>query len=491
MKKYIIIIIICFALIGGIVYYVITNNTQEDTNATEYLAQADDYYNDKQYSKALEQYKLAINTDPSNIESYLKAAEIYFLKSKIDDAIELLLNGENTVTNPDMLHYKLGQLFLEKDDKQVALEYFEQANKENPNNWENSIELVKLYSYYPDKIEQSIKTLEKIETEDNEGYRWTNYYFALLSYSETDKALEYLNDSTNISDSEVKDRINNLIEILNKTKSDPEDIVQNNTLIAYEMIRSELYPYAITLLGSVISENDEYYAAYMYLGICYLNMNDLDKAAENLTTATNTDSDQIQPWIFLAQVYTKQSNQKLAIDTFEEALNINREDETVRYDYAKTLEIFGLYMQAKTQYNELIELNTSNQVQYKIDLSLIHIDYLEEYEEGLNLIKEVVENWNSSLSVNSNLKAEALDVLGWAYENNDEKDNALKYLKQSLEINPYNASAYYHLGYVYSEIDNYVEANSNFERAIDLDLEGDISSKASIELEYLTNENTD
>lgn len=493
MKKYIIIILVSFILISVTVYYFASRTTQEEISVSDYIAQADEYFQNKQYSKALEQYKLAINSAPSNTEAYLKASEIYLLKSKQDEALELLRNSENSVTNPDMVHHKIGEILFDNSDLQGALQYFEKAYDENPNNWENTIDLVKIYSYHSDKIDQSIEALNKIDTDDNEGYRWKNYYLALLSYTDIEKSISYLEESSNIDESEIKQRINSLLEVVKKIQSDPEDIVQNDTLLAYEMIKAELYQYAIPLLEKVISENDEYYASYMYLGICYINMDDLDKASENLQKATSTDSDQVQPWIFLAQVYIKQNNQKQTIDTYEEALNIDKENENVRYDYARTLVNFGLFGQAKVEYKKLLDLDldAANKITYKIELALINLDHLEDYEEGLNLIKEVVEDREGYQAAESMLKAQALDTLGWAFEKNNEKDEALKYLKQSNETYPYNASTYYHLGSIYAEIENYTEAYLNLERAIDLDLEGVISSKASSELENLTNENKD
>ncbi|MFC1780315.1 tetratricopeptide repeat protein [Patescibacteria group bacterium] len=488
MKKYIIIVVISFLLIGSIVYYFATRSTGSDSSATDFISKASEYLEDKQYSKALEQYKLAINADPSNTQAYLKAADIYILKSENDSAIELLKNGESTVANADLLHHKIGELLVENNDIEGALEYFEKANSGNPNNWQNTVDLVKVYSYYSDKKESSLDILRKISTDDKDGYGWKNYYLALLSTDEIDKAISYLEDASNNTSPEVKTTVDNFLEVAKRLKSDSEDVVQNNTLLAYEMIRAELYPYAIPLLETVISENDEYYAAHMYMGICYLNMNDLDKAQEKLATATTVDPDQIQTWVFLAQVYTMQNNQKDSIEAFEEALNLNKTNEEVRLDYAKTLINFGLYRQAKLEYQELIDLNTESISDYKVEIALIDLDHLEEYSEGLDMIKEVVEDWEGFQTADDSLQARALDTLGWAFQKNEQKDEALKYLKQALEIDPYLASAYYHLGIIYAEIKDFAEASINFERAIDLDLFGDIGVKATIELENLDNE---
>ncbi|MBN2016015.1 tetratricopeptide repeat protein [Candidatus Dojkabacteria bacterium] len=491
MKKFILVFIISFLLIGGVIYYLATKDKGSEVPASYYIEEAEKLLKDRYYSEALEQYKLAINADPSNTDSYISAAEIYVLKSKDQEAVELLKNGETIVANPDKVHHKIGKVLFDNNDLTGALEYLEKAHEENPQNWQCTIDLTKLYSYFPDKKDSMLEALNKINKDDNQGYGWRNYYLAILSYDDSSKTIEYLEEVSQITEGELKTKITNFLEVAKKVQSDPDDIVQNSTLIAYEIISAELYQTAIPLLEKIISENDEYYAAYMYMGICYIHMNDLDKAREQLEKANNVDPEQIQPLVFLAQVFTRQNNQKDAIDTFEKALNIEKDSEEVRLDYARTLFSFELYTQASLEYKELIDLNTDNLFLYKIELAKIEIDHLENPQEGLTIIKEVVEDWEGFQSADKSTKAQALDTLGWAFSKNGEKDNAIKYLKQSLESDPAFASAYYHLGIIYAEIGNYSEAKVNFERAIDLDLEGMISSKASSELEKLSNENQD
>lgn len=486
MKKYILIIAVCLIVICGLAYYFVTRDKGEDETVLDYIARAEEYLEDKQYSNALEQYKLAINTDPSNTEAYIEASEIYILKSKYDEAFQLLQNGETSAQNPDKIHHKIGEILTEQEDLEGALTYFEQANVKNPSNWENAIDLVKNYAFYQDKKDAAIKILNDINIGEGEGYVYKYYYLALLSYDNIGSALTYLDKANSQASGDIKDSIDHYLEVARKVQADPEDLVQNNTLLAYELMRSELYPTAISPLETVISENDEYYAAFMYLGICHKHMNNLDKARENLEKATTIEPNELQPHIFLAQVYTLQNNQQLAIETYEAVLNLEKDSEEVRYDLAQTLVNFELYRQAGLEYQELLDLNTQNIIKYKVELAYLKLDHLDEFEEALTIAKEVVEDWETFQSIESTLQARALDVLGWAYEKNGQKDEAQKYLNRALEGDPYLASAYYHLGVIYAEIESFSEAQLNLERAIDLDLEGEISTKASSELEKLS-----
>jgi tetratricopeptide (TPR) repeat protein len=490
MKKYAVIIILCFIIVGASVYYFSTKQDSDEEIASDHITKAEEYLVDKQYSNALEQYKLAINSDPTNTDAYLEAAEIYELKSKDSDAIELLKNGESVVNDPDKLQHKIGQLLLKSKDLENAIKYLEKANSSNSNNWENSIDLVKAYSYYEGKQEKSISILEKTNVDEGEGQVLRNYYLALLNIEDVDKSIDYLSDLTNISDTQLKEQIENFTKILNRIKEDPDEVIQNDTYVAYELIRAELYPYALTLLENVISENDEYYAAYMYQGICQIKMEEYEEAAKSLSLATSVDPDQLQPWVFLAQAYVYQNNPNEAIKAYEEALNIDKNDEEVRLDYARSLVKFELFQQARHQFQELIKLDTEDKFEYMIELANIDLDQLEDYEEGLSLTKDVIENWEGFQSSQTSFRARALDTLGWAFQKNEQKDEALKYLRQALETDQYLASAYYHIGVIYADIENLADATANLERAIDLDTEGNVSASATQVIENLKNESS-
>ena len=89
-RKILVIFVIPIIVISGIVYLLSSKNNEEVFDVIEYLEKGEEYLEERYYSKALEQFKLAINGDPSNVEAYLKASEIYKIKGKNDKALEIL-----------------------------------------------------------------------------------------------------------------------------------------------------------------------------------------------------------------------------------------------------------------------------------------------------------------------------------------------------------------------------------------------------------------
>ncbi|MDD3648449.1 MAG: tetratricopeptide repeat protein [Candidatus Dojkabacteria bacterium] len=485
MKKLIIVVIILAIAAGGL-YYLSTLRKNEEPYSEGYLDKAQELMNDKYYSKALEQYKLAIEADPSDTDAYTGAAEIYLLKGQYSSAIDLLEGAENVVENAAEIYYLRGNVLMGSGNVADAIGNYENANKKNKEYWENTIALVKAYGMVENKSEESVKVLEETSNEDSKG--WRNFYLALFSYPDSGDMISFLNEVSKSESDDVKARKENLLKVAQKVQSDPEDTLQNNTLIAYEYINADLYQSAIPILNSIISENDEYYASYLYLGVCYQKLDNQDKAIENYEKSTDVDPKQLDSWVFLAQAYAVKNDQKNAVDAYQEALSVDKENESVRLDYARALAGFGLYSQAAREYEELIDLNSKEVMKYKIELAELTSEKLNDPKSALKLSKEVVDDWEGFQISDVSFQARALDAIGWAFKLDEQKDEATKYLKRALEADPYQADIYYHLGVIYSEIENFIDAQEYFERAIDLDLEGEISAKASNELDKMINE---
>ncbi|MBU0975828.1 MAG: tetratricopeptide repeat protein [Patescibacteria group bacterium] len=485
MKKFVV-VFLCVAIAAGVAYYLSNQKQDDGPFAQGYIDKAEEFLEGRYYSKALEQYKMAIDADPSNTDAYVGAAEIYEIKGQYEPAIELLDGIERKVTRPDEIYYIRGKILFDAGDYTAAVKSFKDGYENNSKNWQNVLALVRTNAYMQNKEEDSIDVLKELSNDDSEG--WRNYYLTLFSYPDSGEMMSYLNESSSNESAELKSMKDSLMKVVQKVQSDSEDVLQNNTLVAYEYLNADLYQPAIPLLELVIAENDEYYASYLYLGVCYQKLGNIDKALENYEKATTVDAKQLQPWVFLAQAYTEKNDQKNADEAYQEALTLDKTNESVRLDYARALVDFGLYSQAAREYGELIDLNTNKSMDYKIELSELNSGSLNDFETALKLAKEVVEDWEGFQTSEDEFQVRALDALGWAFKQNEQKDEATKYLKRALEADPYQADIYLHLGVIYAEIENFVDAQEYLERAIDLDLVGEISAKASNELDKMINE---
>ena len=476
---------------GGLYIYFSRQKSPENDSDQMFIEKAEEYLEEMQYSYALEQYKSAINADPTNTDTYIAAAKIYILKSNDNEALTLLQNGESVVVEPDKVFHMMGQIFFNNGELQKAITTYEKAYKKNKKNYENAIDLALAYTTNPEKIDEAKSILSKIDSTQGELYAKKHYYLALLSYEDIDSVIENIEKADSEADEELKGILASFLDTAKKVKKDAKNAVQNNTLIAFELLRAKMYNLAIPLLDTAISQNDEYYAAYMYRGICHMNTGDIDKAQEDLEKAVTIDPIEVEPWLFLAQVYTLQNNQKDAVESFEEALTIDSKNEQGRYDLALTLIHFGQYRQARLEYKKLLEMESTQDLTYRIELAYIDLDQLDELTEGLETAKQALEHYEQQLTTDKESLAEVEDLLGWAHLINGQNDAALSTLEKAINTYPYLASTYFHLGMLYKEVDSRADAQTHFERAIDLDTEGDISIKAKNELDKLQDRDTE
>ena len=488
MKKFLFVFVIAVIAIGAIAVYLLKSSEKKVSGPSEYFLAGEEFYEEYEYSKAIEQYKLAINSDPAFTDAYIKAAEIYLLKSKDEDAVSILENGIGSALEVDKIYYFLGKIYFDNKTFEKALEYFESSRDKNADNIDNAVYLAKSYGYVSSKIDKDESVIEQVNAGDDETEVKKNFYLALLNTDDVVSSkglLEQIRAKSNSTD--MADEVNDLYSTFEEISSDSSKDVYNKTLWAYELIKYEFFPQAIVLLDEATTANDEYAAAFMYKGLSYLGMNELDKALENLQKATVIDEYDTESIVLLAHTYELKKDQKSAIDTFQIALSMNSEDEVLRYEYIKLLLGFELYSQTEAEYNQLIGLANDNLIQYKIELAEIFLNHLKKYEEGLNLALEAVNDESLDNSLNE-IKSQVYDSLGWANHLNDKQTEAMKYIDMAIEISPNLSSAYYHKGMVYKTLESASDAISAFEKAIDLDLYGEVGAKASLEIESF-NEN--
>ncbi len=485
-KKIISLVLIIIVSIAGAIYYFKKQNEPVQVSADEYLQEAEKLLAEKKYSSALEQYKIAINTEPSNTEAYLKAAEILDMKKKYEEAVEILNNGLATASQIDELQYQIGSILLKTGDRKNAQKAFEAGFNANESNYKNAVSLVKVYSYNANNLEDAKKILERVETNEDEGIVQKNYYLALLSYENIDDGMSYAEKALEANKDGLDGDLKSLKDTYEKVKKASKDIMLTNTYVSYEIIKGELYGFAMPLLEKVIKENDEYYAAYMYKGICQREMGKVKEAIDSFSTATEVDPRQVKPWVYLAEVYAKDNNQQDAIEAYEEALTLDRKSEEVRYSYAQTLKHFQLYNQARLEYKELIEQKKSERkVDYKIELAFLDINYLEEYEEPIELLTEILSDKERFAKQEEEVQAQIYDGLGWAYYKQGKGKVALSKLNKAQDVYEYLPQNHYHLGVLYDDIKNYSKAKESLKRAIDLDTEGTVSQEANNVLEHM------
>ena len=118
-----------------------------DINAEYYFLLGNIYTELNSDKKALDAYKKAYGIDPEEIDFLLALSDAYFNLKQIDTAIHLLHEFTKDNAGNALVYYRLSACYFVKDDKERALEEFENGLKINPKTY------MEVILYFPDALE--------------------------------------------------------------------------------------------------------------------------------------------------------------------------------------------------------------------------------------------------------------------------------------------------------------------------------------------------
>lgn len=437
------------------------------------------------YSKAVEQYRIAINDDPSLTDAYIETAQIYTIKRDYESAIEILTSGEEFAQNRARIFEEKGIVYLAQDDLGAAEEAFTVAYEQDGDNITNAFYLVETMVRKSD-FSGAVEILKALETDDQYYKSKQLLYLGLFSFDEINTAIDYIDKGLESPHPDWKEGLESLKVTFADIKERNGDQVYTNTLIAYELMKFGFHETAIPILDQTVKLNDEHWAAFMYLGISSLEVEDYDTARDSLSLAVGINPTNADLYHLYGYALTKLRFQNDAIEAFEKAIQLSDgENEVILHDYARALEEFGLLNQSIVEYKELIALNTSRQHEYRIELGYLYLNEQRNFIEAEKIARILIEQWEGFENASDSIKAQTYDIVGWALEQQENRDEARQYLEQAVTLDASLASAHYHLGQLFVRIEQFTRARESFDRAIDVDLEGEITVGAKAELENI------
>jgi tetratricopeptide (TPR) repeat protein len=294
-------------------------------------------------TRAIEEYKLAIQNDPSS--EYLNAglAELYARTNRIRDAVTEAQNILKRDPNNVEARKLLGRIYLRSlGDMQagtqsnevlkLAIEQYEAITKLDPKSVDNYLLLGRLYILHKDllKAENAFKTALKMQPSSEEAI--TNLAYLYNEEGSTQKAVELLNAT-----------------------ADQAKSAKVYAMMGYTYEQQKDYKKAIDAYRKASEVDPENLDAQRGLAQNLLNSGDMDAALKQYQAVVKEDPQDAQALLRIAEIHRRNGRFDDALATLKQAEGLVQDSIELNYSYALIYANQGKYDEAVAQLQGLLQ----------------------------------------------------------------------------------------------------------------------------------------
>jgi tetratricopeptide (TPR) repeat protein len=231
---------------------------------------------------------------------------------------------------------------------------------------------------------------------------------------------------------------------------------------AFEYMKQENYPEAISLLEKAIKADSSYVDAYLALRQVYLIVGDTNKALDickkGLMCFSDPESNRKMAK-GIASLYAKIGEPEKAEQLFKKIIKENPKDANSYDLYASYLESAGRYDEALENYKKAYKLDPSDSgVAFRLGNTYFQ---LKRYREAVEFLKKAKEAFSDDIEIIKKL-AEAYIELG-------EYRKAIGEYKSIIKIIPRHVSSRIQIGNAYAKLGLYQEAENYYKDALKME----------------------
>jgi tetratricopeptide (TPR) repeat protein len=295
-------------------------------------------------SKAVDEYKAALQADPASPYLASALAELYARTGNIREA---LVEAQDVINrDPDNLDARrlLGRIYLrsigdlqggtQSDTETIlhlAIEQYEQIIRLDPSSIEDHLLLGRLYRLNNEtgKAETEFRTAVKLQPSSEDAVTT----LALLYNEEGDpgRALEILQS---VPEADRSPRV--------------------DAVLGYTFEQKKDYPHAIEAYRKAVDQDKDNLDAIRGLAQNLLNDNQTDAALEQYKTIAAADPQDVQTLMHISEIYRRDGQFEKALDTLTKAQAVAPDSMEVEYNRAVIEESLGKYDEASHQLEELL-----------------------------------------------------------------------------------------------------------------------------------------
>jgi tetratricopeptide (TPR) repeat protein len=350
-------------------------------------------------NKAIEEYRLAIDADPTSEYLTSALAELYAKTGRIRDAVleaqDILKRDPNNLE----AHKLLGRIYLRslgdvqagqgsQNVLKLAIDQYEQIIKIEPDNVDDHLLLGRLYRLNNDlqKAESEFKTAVKLEPDSEEAVTTLAYLYN--EEGDTARAGEVL---SSIPDAARSAKL--------------------YSALGYTYEQQKQYKNSIAAYRKAIELDHDNLDAIRGLAQNLMNDGQTDAALEQYKVIVDASPEDAQTYLRMSEIYRKSGKFDLALESLKKAGTMVQDSVEVPYNMA------AVY-QAQGRYDEAIQVLQ-------------------------DLLKKTEKTDNSYTQAEKNNRSVFLERLGTIYRDNKNDTQAIETFKKMLPLGDENAERGY------------------------------------------------
>jgi tetratricopeptide (TPR) repeat protein len=303
-------------------------------------------------NKAIEEYRAAIDADPTSAYLTSGLAELYAKTGRIRDAV---VEAQDIIKkNPNNLEARrlLGRIYLRSlGDMQagsgsesvlkLAIEQYEQIIRLQPDSMDDHLLLGRLYRLNNDlqKAESEFKTAVKLQPDSEEAVTTLAYLYNELG--DTARATQVLSSVPNA-----------------------ERSAKLYSALGYTYEQQKQYKNAVEAYRHAIELDRDNLDAIRGLAQNLLNDGQTDAALEQYKVIADANPEDAQTYVRIAEIYRKQGKFDLALDSLKKAGSMVQDSVEVPYNIASIYQAQGRYDEAIPIMRDLLKKSEKTDGKY-------------------------------------------------------------------------------------------------------------------------------
>ena len=358
-------------------------------------------------NKAIDEYRAAIQADPSSDLLNTGLADLYWRTGRIRDAVveaqEILKRDPKNVD----AHRLLGRIYLRslgdmqnsnnqsREMQRLAIEQYEQIVKLDPSSVEDHLLLGRLYSYSNDltKAEQEFKTAVQLQPDSEEAVTMLAYLYT--QEGDTARAQQVL---SNIPDDE---RSAKLYATLGYTYEEQKD-----------------YKKAVDAYRKAVALDKDNLDSVRGLAQNLMSDGQLDAAHDQYKAIVDADPSDAQSYQHIAEIDRRNGRFDQALDALKKASALVQDSQEIPYNMAVIYEAQGRYDDAIQTIQQLLQKSEKPEAAYTAADKSNRSIFLERlgniYRES-NHPQQAVETFRRMIALNDESAARAYQEMVETY----------------------------------------------------------------------------